>query len=400
LPPNPTLADLTAFRIGGQPGAVIDCHTVDQLIHQIRAADAAGRRLLVIGGGSNILAGEQLADLTVLRDRRTGVQMSPAASPTDSETLPTGLTAADAPVERLAVSGASPANLTTPRACPGGLAASEGAPGSLVRVEAQAGALWDGLVELTVKHGLAGLESLSGIPGAVGAVAVQNVGAYGTEVGSLIRSATVWDRQDGAICELSAQDLQFSYRDSILKRSITPDNPTPRWVVLSLVFELRPAAAGGQVGYQQVAEALETEVGATAPIAAIRQAVLAIRRAKGMVLDQADQDTWSAGSFFTNPFVTAEVRAGLPAAAPVFAAQGQTKVSAAWLIEQAGIGPGFKMNPQARAAVSSKHVLALTNLGGATMGEVMDLAVHIQNQVKAKFNVDLAPEPVLVNASA
>jgi UDP-N-acetylmuramate dehydrogenase len=315
----------------------------------VRRADQDGSPLLVIGGGSNLLAAEDLQGLTVVRDRRGG-----------------------------------------------GRAETQN---GLVHVTVEAGASWDALVALTVERGWAGLEALSAIPGSVGGTAVQNVGAYGAEVGEVIESARAFDRATDAVVELRADQLGFGYRDSALKRSLASDAPTPRWVVLDLTFRLEAGRAASAVRYEQLAAELGEAAGAQAPLDAIRRAVIRIRRAKGMVLDAADHDTWSAGSFFTNPVVSPGVAAALPPTAPRFAAvDGAVKTSAAWLIAHSGVEAGQGVRPGARAAVSTKHVLALTNRGGATCADVLELAAWIQGRVEDKFGIALAREPVLVGA--
>jgi UDP-N-acetylmuramate dehydrogenase len=346
--PEAALAELTSFRIGGRPGRLVDCFDQAELVAAVRQTDRAGGPLLVIGGGSNLLAGEELGGLTVVRDRRGAVRAE--------------------------------------------------ADGREIRLTADAGASWDGLVELTVERGWAGLAPLSGIPGSVGASPVQNIGAYGAEVAQVVESARVFDRRADAVVELRAEQFGFAYRDSALKRSMAESaRPTPRWVVLDVTFRLDSWCPQMPVAYPGLASALGLAMGERAPLAAIRRAVLAIRRGKGMVLDAADRDTWSAGSFFTNPLVSADVAAALPPRAPRFAAAGGlVKVSAAWLITASGIERGQGLRPGAPAATSSKHVLALTNRGGATYDDVLALAAWITARVEARFGIRLTPEPVRI----
>ena len=272
------------------------------------------------------------------------------------------------------------------------------------QVTAEAGEDWDDFVAGTLAQGLTGLEALSGIPGSVGATPIQNVGAYGTEVAELITSVEVYDRVAGQIRSLSAAELEFGYRTSLLKRAQQAAG-TPAHIVLSVTFTLQRGPGSLPVRYAQLASALGVGIGESVPAADVRDAVLALRRSKGMVLDPEDQDTWSAGSFFTNPTVDAE--AALPAEAPRFPVTaplsgapipGLTKTSAAWLIERAGFDRGFAL-PGARASLSTKHTLALTNRGGATTADVLDLARTVVAGVEERFGIVLEPEPTFVGAS-
>ncbi|MDR3359700.1 MAG: FAD-binding protein [Bifidobacteriaceae bacterium] len=408
---RPELRQLTTFRLGGRPAAVVDCATEAELIAAVRAADQAGRRVLVLGGGSNLVVGQDLAGLSVVRYRRGGVRATEH--------------------------------------------------NGRLRLAAQAGASWDALAAWTVAQGWAALAPLSGIPGSVGALPVQNVGAYGAAASDVVVGVRAYDRIRGEVVALDAGELDFSYRDSLLKRSIQgAGGITPRWVVLEVTLDLgafatasrtQPAPvaavpaglavdsnqadnwvddwvddwvggarsfAGGvpapaapatpamsrhraldsvPVGYAQLADALGLPLGSAAPGAAVREAVLKIRRAKGMVLDPADHDTWSAGSYFTNPVVTAAEAAALPPAAPRFEAGDRVKTSAAWLMSQAGVERGWGIGPEPRVTTSSKHVLALTNRGGATAAEVLALEAWIVERVRRRFGVTLTREPVLVD---
>ncbi|MDR1441905.1 MAG: UDP-N-acetylmuramate dehydrogenase [Bifidobacteriaceae bacterium] len=350
-PADAALADLTSFRIGGRPARLIDCHTEAQVVAAVAEADDAGAPLLAIGGGSNLLAAERLDNLVVVRDRR-------------------------------------------------GLCRAEERAGA-VHLTVQAGASWDAVVALTVQRGWAGLAALSGIPGSAGATAVQNIGAYGAEVGQMIESIRAFDRHRQTIVELRQDQLDWSYRDSALKRSLAAGaGPTPRWVVLDLTFKLPVDRGGSPVNYEQLAASLGVKNGDQAPLAAIRQAVTEIRRAKGMILDPDDHDTWSAGSFFTNPVIDASAAAGLPPAAPQYPANGLVKTSAAWLITNAGIHRGEGVREGAAATTSTKHVLALTNRGGATCADILELAEWIADRVKDRFGIALTREPVLVDVRA
>jgi len=260
-----------------------------------------------------------------------------------------------------------------------------------MRLTVAAGEPWDAVVAGAVAEGLAGIECLSGIPGSTGATPIQNVGAYGQEVASAIASVRVLDRRTGAIEELAPAACGFGYRSSAFKRS--PDH-----VVLAVTFELERSGRSGPLRYGELARALGAEAGGGAPLQDVRDAVLALRRGKGMVLDPADHDTWSAGSFFTNPvldaaaFAALEARAG--AAPPRFPEpDGRIKTSAAWLIERAGFAKGDARGP---VALSSKHALALTNRGGATAAQLVGFAREIAEQVELRLGVALVPEPVLV----
>lgn len=248
----------------------------------------------------------------------------------------------------------------------------------------QAGEDWDGFVQHTLDERLVGLEALSGIPGTVGASPMQNIGAYGAEVASAIRSVRVFDRREGAVVELAAADCGFRYRSSAFKSS-------SRWIILSVEFALPPGVLSAPVRYPELASMLDVELGERAPAAEVREAVLALRRGKGMVLDPTDPDSVSAGSFFTNP-VVAEAPSGAPSWPEP---DGRVKVSAAWLIQQAGFERGWG---QGRIGLSSKHALALVNRGGGTAAELLEVARTIRDGVRARFGVELCQEPVLVDA--
>jgi UDP-N-acetylmuramate dehydrogenase len=272
--------------------------------------------------------------------------------------------------------------------------ADEGVPGPVVRIATRgierdgtrltvaAGEDWDALVARCVDDGLQGFECLSGIPGSVGATPIQNVGAYGQEVAETIVSVRVFDRETGRVEEMTAADCGFEYRSSVFKYH-------DRRVVLTVTFALREATESGPLRYGELTRALGVEVGGTAPLAAVREAVLALRRGKGMVIDPADPDSVSAGSFFTNPILAA-----VPEGAPAWPEpDGRVKTSAAWLIEQAGFRRGYG---NGRAGISTKHTLALVNRGGATTVELVALAREIAAGVEDRFGIALHPEPVLV----
>ncbi len=357
-----SLADLTTMRVGGPIATLIETASDGELIDAVREADANATPLLVLGGGSNLLASDAGFDGVVVRDARRDVG----------------------------------ANVTL---------INDGACGGLT-ITAAAGVSWDALVERAVASQWSGFEAMSGIPGAVGATPVQNVGAYGAEVADVIAQVRTWDRHHGEVRTLPLMSCGFSYRNSLFKRSMSGGaddgrvwRPTPRYVILSVTFHVRMASLSAPIRYAQLAQALGVEEGARVPIADVRQAVLALRRSKGMVLDAADYDTWSAGSFFTNPIIDAATAASLPDDTPRFppgphAPADSMKVSAAWLIEHAGFGKGFAIAADAPASLSTKHTLALTNRGHATAHDIVDLARVIKTRVRERFGIELVPEPV------
>lgn len=343
------LAQLTTLRVGGPAREYVEASTESELIDAVRGADAADIPLLVLGGGSNLLVGDEGFDGRVVRDVR-------ATMSTQDDGF-----------------------------CGG------------VSLTLAAGTPWDVAVEKAVAEGWVGVEALSGIPGSAGAAPVQNIGAYGAELADTLASVKVWDREQSKVRTLFAVELGFGYRDSVLKRSLTQGHaPTPRHVVLDVTLQMRFGTRSAPVRYAQLADALGVAIGETASTAQVREAVLALRAAKGMVLDANDPDTWSAGSFFTNPLVD---DASLPADAPRFPASGASpgvvKTSAAWLIEHAGFGRGFGLDGS-HASLSTKHTLAVTNRGGATAAELVELARHVRDGVRERFGVALEPEPVLV----
>lgn len=355
---TPALADLTTLRVGGAIRSFLEPTTEHDLIEAIKAADQARHPLLMLGGGSNLLASDQPFEGTVVRDARRSVSVQ-----------------------------------------------DDGMCGG-VSVTVAAGVPWDHVVERAVTEGWVGIEALSGIPGSTGATPIQNVGAYGAEVADVLALVRVWDRHEQRVRSIPRANCEFAYRDSVFKRSMrggAPDgaawHPTPRYVVLDVTFQMRQGDLSAPIRYAQLAAALDTQEGKRAPLADVRQAVLEVRGAKGMVVSPQDHDTWSAGSFFTNPILTADAAAALPAEAPRFAAEGgRIKTSAAWLIEHAGFSRGFAVRPHARATLSTKHTLALTNRGSATASDVLELARTVRDGVQAKFGVELVPEPVLLGA--
>jgi UDP-N-acetylmuramate dehydrogenase len=348
VPEAPTLLrDHTTLRLGGPAREWVRAATEQELVEAVAEADAAGTPVLVLGGGSNLVVADEGFDGRVVE---------------------------------VATSGVVP-DVEDDGAVCGGV---------VVRVAAGEG--WDDLVATAVERGWVGVEALSGIPGSVGATPIQNVGAYGQEVSQTIASVRVWDRTLRGVRTFAAADCRFGYRTSRFKRD------PGRHVVLSVDFQLRTGSLGTPVAYAELARTLGVEQGGRAPLAAVREAVLGLRSGKGMVLDAADHDTWSAGSFFTNPFLTPEQAAALPDDAPRWEQpDGRVKSSAAWLIERAGFGKGHGLDLRGgRASLSTKHTLALTNRGGASTEDLLSLAREVRDGVEAAYGVRLVNEPVLV----
>lgn len=263
-------------------------------------------------------------------------------------------------------------------------------------VDVAAGESWDDLVAATVEAGLAALAPLSGIPGLVGATPVQNVGAYGTDISQVLHSVEAWDRSSRSFITFDANECALSYRSSVFK------NEQDRYLITSVRFSL-PNNSSDVIRYEQLANSLGITVGDAAPGAHIREHVLDLRRAKAMVLDPADHDAWSVGSFFLNPIMSAAAAQGLPAECPRHPAgdhvEEQVKVSAAWLLEAAGVSKGWRSTPDSLAQVSSRHVLAITNTGGASTAAIIELAHAMRDRVVAAFGIELIPEPRFVNCS-
>ncbi|WP_031510654.1 UDP-N-acetylmuramate dehydrogenase [Streptomyces megasporus] len=342
------LAPLTTFRLGGPARRLITAHTDEEVVEAVRAADADGTPLLVVGGGSNLVIADEGFDGTALRVATTGFRL-------------------------------------------------EG-----TRLELAAGENWSDAVARTVEAGLAGIECMAGIPGSAGATPIQNVGAYGQEVSATITEVVAYDRRAGETVTIPAAECGFSYRHSRFKA-----DPT-RFVVLRVRFELEDAdGLSAPIRYAETARALGVEVGERVPAARARETVLKLRAGKGMVLDPEDHDTWSAGSFFTNPVLTeaehavflARVaeRLGPDVVPPAYpAGDGLVKTSAAWLIDKAGFTKGYGDGP---ARISTKHTLALTNRGTATTADLLALAREVRDGVHAAFGVRLVNEPVTVGCS-
>jgi UDP-N-acetylmuramate dehydrogenase len=344
VPPPMTelLADHTTLRLGGPAARWVRATTEAELTAAVSEADAAGHPVLVLGGGSNLVVADEGFAGTVVE---------------------------------VATSGISP-DVEDGVSCGG------------VLVTVAAGESWDDLVALAVGKEWAGIEALSGIPGRVGATPIQNVGAYGQEVSQTIASVRVWDRRLRGVRTFANSDCGFGYRTSRFKAD------PGRHVVLSVTFQLRQGSLGGPVAYAELARTLGVEPGERAALADVRRAVLALRGGKGMVLDPADHDTWSAGSFFTNPVVPADA---VPDGAPAWPQpDGLVKTSAAWLIEHAGFAKG---HGNGRVALSGKHTLALTNRGGASTADLLALALEVRDGVELRFGIRLVNEPVLVGCS-
>ncbi len=344
------LAPLTTLRVGPVARRVITCESSDQVIAVLRALDTQAHgfghgSVLVIAGGSNVVVGDGLPDLTVVRLASAGIVVD----------------------------------------------------GNLVRAEA--GAVWDDVVVRSIEHGLGGLECLSGIPGSAGATPVQNVGAYGVEVSDSITRVRLLDRHDGEVRWVPAEQLRFGYRTSMLKRA---DGIHLPGVVLEVEFALDAAGRSAPLRYGELTTALGAASGERGDPQAVRAAVLTLRARKGMVLDAGDRDTWSVGSFFTNPVVTPQdyqrLAAAIDGPVPSYPAPDGVKLAAGWLVERAGFARGYP-DENAPCRLSTKHALALTNRGNATAEDVMVLARTVRDGVRDVFGITLEPEPVLVGCA-
>ena len=369
------LADVTTLRLGGSAIDHVEVRDEQEIVDAVAEADSAAWPVLLVAGGSNLVVSDAGFDGRVILVRGDEELTVHAV---DDET-------------------------------------------DIVVLRAAAGRVWDDVVAESVAMGLAGVECLSGIPGSVGATPVQNVGAYGQEVAQTICSVRVWDRTSRRIEQLTPEQCGFGYRSSILK------SQPGRYVVLSVDFGLRRGPASDPVRYTELARALGVDANRQAPLADVREAVLTLRRRKGMVLDASDHDTWSAGSFFTNPILSTQQASTLPPDAPRFPVESPgpgrdveqrsqatgdgpanarrdepvsaVKTSAAWLIEQAGFEKGFAVPEAPHVSLSTKHTLALTNRGGATTDELLILARTVRDGVRDAFGVTLQPEPMLVGCS-
>jgi UDP-N-acetylmuramate dehydrogenase len=327
----------TSLRVGGPAKSIVNVSTEAEIVAAIEAAGDSP--ILIIGGGSNVLISDKGFEGTVIHIANN-----------------------EAEAEVDACSGAT--------------------------LTIGAGENWDDFVATTISRGYAGLETLSGIPGTVGAAPIQNIGAYGHEVSEFITRVRTYDRQTKAIKTFTNAECEFEYRNSIFKR--TPG----RYIVLSVQFQIRTGEISTPITYAELAKKLGIAVGEKAPVIDTRKAVMELRAAKGMLLNPDDKDSWSAGSFFTNPIITNDVASQLPESAPRWPlADGRVKTSAAWLIEHSGIDKG---QSHGGARVSTKHVLALTNSGNATADDLVELAREIRASVQAKFGITLEPEVNLV----
>ncbi len=337
---RPTLAQRTTLRVGGAAQDWVTATTEAELVDAVARADSRRTPVLLLGGGSNLLVSDEGFPGIVVEVATRGVVLDEEPDQVD--------------------------------------------------LRIAAGEPWDDVVALAVRRGWSGVEALSGIPGRVGATPVQNVGAYGQEIASVVREVRALDRTTGRIATMAAPECGFGYRTSRFKAQ--PD----RWVVLEVGLRLGVGGLG-IARYGQLADALGVQVGDVAGVHAIRDAVLGLRRGKAMVLDDADHDTWSAGSFFTNPVVD-DGAEQVPVSCPRYPAAGGVKLSAAWLIEHSGVGRGFRL-PGSQAAISTRHTLALTNRGGATAAQVVELARAVRQAVADRFAIVLEPEPRLVGVS-
>jgi len=344
-----TFAELTTMRVGGPVGRLDVAATAAEAVDLVRAADGSDEPLLVIGGGSNLVIGDKGFDGTALHIATRGFSLDGT------------------------------------------------------RLELAAGEVWTDAVARTVEAGLAGIECLAGIPGSAGATPIQNVGAYGQDVSATITEVVAYDRRAEETVTLTNAQCAFSYRHSVFK-----DQPD-RYVVLRVRFALEDAdGMSAPIAYPETARALGVGAGDRVPLALARETVLKLRAGKGMVLDPEDHDTWSAGSFFTNPILTAGEyetfltrvagRRGPDVAAPAYPAgeDGRMKTSAAWLIDKAGFTKGYGSGP---ARISTKHTLALTNRGEATTEDLLALAREVVAGVRDAFGVTLVNEPVTVGVS-
>jgi len=337
-PDSRALSEFTTFQIGGPADSLVVARTEEELVDAVRMADAESTPVLIISGGSNML----IAD-----EGFRGTAVAVATQGVATHESPIGVT-----------------------------------------LKVAAGEPWDSVVALTVDMGWSGVEMLSGIPGLVGAVPVQNIGAYGAEVASAIAKVQVYDRRTGSMTSFTHDECHFGYRTSVFKEE------HDRYVVLTVYLHLSLGSSSTPIAYAELARHLGVDVGAKVPLADARRAVLELRRGKGMVLDKTDHDTWSAGSFFTNPIIDLTTADSLPLDAPRFPQpDGTVKTSAAWLIDHAGFHKGYGTPP---ATLSTKHVLALTNRGGARASDILALARTIRDGVRTAYGITLVPEPTLV----
>ena len=331
------LSDYTSLRVGGPAKKFVDVSSEAEIIAAIEAAGDSP--ILIMGGGTNILVSDSGFEGTVIHISNNLLKSE--------------------------VDACSGATLTI-----------------------GAGENWDEFVAMTIERGFAGLESLSGIPGTIGASPIQNIGAYGHEVAEYITRVRTYDRIAKGLKTFTNSECEFSYRNSHFK--VHPG----RYVVLDVQFQLRMGEMTTPIMYAELAAKLGITVGDKAPVVATRTAVLELRGMKGMLLSKTDHDSWSAGSFFTNPIVSKEIADALPADAPRWPTEdGKVKTSAAWLIEHSGIHKGDEIGG---ARISTKHVLALSNSGSATASDIAALATRARNHVQEKFGITLVAEVNLI----
>jgi UDP-N-acetylmuramate dehydrogenase len=333
------LSNFTTLGVGGPAAKIIHAKTEAELISAVKSADEAKTPLLILGGGSNVLISDSGFAGTVIRVETTG-------------------------------------NSFEIDACSGGT------------LTVSAGSDWDEFVAFTIEKGLANLESLSGIPGTVGGAPIQNIGAYGHEVSEVIARVRTYDRKAKEVKTFTASECNFGYRNSLFKIE------SNRYVILDVTFQLRIGEASLPIGYAELAKELGTEIGSRVAITQVREAVLKLRSAKGMLINEGIS---SAGSFFMNPILDKSAAEKLPSDAPRWPmSDGKVKTSAAWLMEHAGVSKGDQL---AGAQISPKHVLALSNAGDATAKDLIELARSAQEKVRAKFGIVLQSEVQLVGLS-
>lgn len=360
-PENTVLADLTTIRVGGPAHTLLRPATEEELLETVRAVWQRGDEWLLIGGGSNMVISDEGYDGTVIHIVTRGIQV---VSQDDNS----------------------------------------------LRIRVQAGESWDALVARLVARGWAGLEALSGIPGSVGAAPIQNIGAYGQEVASALDGIDFLDYSSGELEHLTTEQLELGYRNSVIKSGRAG-------LVVAVYFTLT-ASATSTVHYEQLANALGVNIGDDVPVQQVRDTVLALRASKAMVLDPNEPDSVSCGSFFTNPIVSESVARQLPTDAPRWVIDDEpatdiavplgaipalppepkqrlVKLSAAWLIEHSGVNKGYRL-PGSRAAVSTKHSLAIVNRTGATAAEISELSRYIAARVRSEYGIRLQPEPMAV----
>ena len=331
------LSKYTSFRVGGPATKIVQVSTEAEIIAAIE--EAGDSPILIMGAGTNVLIADKGFEGTVIRISNNSVQAE--------------------------VDACSGATLTI-----------------------GAGEDWDTFVQTTIDRGFAGLETLSGIPGTVGAAPIQNIGAYGHEVSEFITRVRTYDRQEKALKTFTNSECEFSYRNSYFKAH------PGRYVVIEVQFQIRRGEFSDPITYVELSKKLGIEPGEKAPVVATRAAVLELRASKGMLLKNDDHDSWSAGSFFTNPIISQQAADLLPNAAPKWPLNdGRVKVSAAWLIENSGIHKGDELGG---ARISTKHVLALSNSGNATAADIAELAKRARNQVKEVFGITLEAEVNLI----